>query len=225
MAVATSTSGPVTPDELLPALARRDRPAAREVPPRHRPLRPGGHDPGAGRRAIALERADAPQPAGRGPRPTQAPPGPPRPGARRRVARCPVPPRGPRRRADRLEQRDGPRGDGPGQSRGRRRDGLGGGRVTQPRGAQDHALAEAQVGLGGPVGGRCRGDRGRDIRRQFDRRAGAAGPIAQAHRIPAGAEEGTFQARGRGPETRVDRWPGPRLGWQAVAGGEDLRPT
>ncbi len=86
-AVMTSSGGPTVPDELLAGPARGDRPAAREIPAAGRPLRPGGHAPGPGRRPVALERAHPPPSPRRGPRSAQDPADPPRPGARRRRAR------------------------------------------------------------------------------------------------------------------------------------------
>ena len=97
MAVATSTNGPAAPDDLLPALHEE----IARLPEKHRlaivHLRPGRHDPGAGRRAIALERTDAPAPAGRGACPAQTPTGPTRAGTRRSRpwARCSCARRGP----------------------------------------------------------------------------------------------------------------------------------
>ena len=94
MAAATSTSGPVIPDELLPALHEE----IARLPEKYRlpivlcDLEGMPQVQAAG--TAALERADAPPPAGRGARAAQGPAGPPRTGARTRHARGGVPPRG-----------------------------------------------------------------------------------------------------------------------------------
>ena len=106
----------------------------------------------------ALERADAPTPAGRGARAAQGPPGPPRPGARRRHARAPC--SSARRRAvvppawQEATVRAALDIVNPDR---RRRGRLGGGPVTHPGGAQDHVGPEADDRLGGPAGRRADG--------------------------------------------------------------------
>ena len=144
-------AGPTVLDQLLSALHEE----IARLPEKHRlagrPLRPGGHDPRPGRRRAALERADPPPPAGRGPRPAQGPPGPaaawrpttpcsgPSSSARRRAAVPPAWQAATVRAALDIHR-----------SVRRRRVGLGGGPVTHPGGAQDHARPEADDRLGGP---------------------------------------------------------------------------
>ena len=94
MAVVTSPTSQLAWDDLLPALHEEIARLPDEVPSRDRPLRPGRHDTGTGRWAIALERTNDPHQAGRGTCPAQASTGPTRPGPDDASLGDGIPPRG-----------------------------------------------------------------------------------------------------------------------------------
>ena len=79
-------AGAAGPGRPLACPPRRDRPPAQTVPPRGRPLRPGGHPAGPGCRGAALERAHTPSPAEPGARAAQGEIGRARAGTR--IRRC-----------------------------------------------------------------------------------------------------------------------------------------